>query len=90
MTIYGESVIKGRIFVVLHKQLYGFHVIIRVLLCMNHPTKLTVVWGNPDFAVAFPRMNHHTRFTLVWGSLRLAQLCTCNHLADEIVGYMYF
>ena len=52
-TIYGESVIEGRIFVVLHKQLYGFYVIIRVLLRMNHPTKLTVVWGSPDFAVVF-------------------------------------
>ena len=27
---------------------------------MNHPTKLTVVWGKPDFAVIFPRTNHHT------------------------------
>ena len=73
-TIYGEPVIEGRIFVVLHKQLYGFHVIIRVLLRMNHPTKLTVVWGSPDFAVVFPRMNHRTRFTLVWDLLRLATI----------------
>ena len=25
---------------------------------MNHPTKLTVVWGRPDFAVVFLHTNH--------------------------------
>ena len=56
-TIYEKPVIKVGFFAVLHKHLYGFHI---VLLRINHPTILTVVWGRPDFSIVFPCMDHHT------------------------------
>ena len=46
-----------------------------------HPTKLTVVWGRPDFTVVFPRTNPRTKLSLVWGSLRLTPItshCLCS------------
>ena len=43
-----------------------------VFLCLNHPTKLTVVWYRPDLAVVYPHMNHCTRFYV---SVVLAQAC---------------
>ena len=49
-----------------HEHLHEFYIIC-VFLYMNHPTKLTVVWGRPDFAVAFLNMNHH-RTGLKWGT----------------------
>ena len=72
-TIYGEPVIEGRIFVALHKHLYGFNIIIRSLLRMNHPT---VVWGRLDFTALWHKplyeISHYCpnkiNLTYVWYS----------------------
>ena len=41
------------------------------IIVHEHPTKLTVVWDRPDFAVSFLCTNHRTTFHVRVGSLRL-------------------
>ena len=55
---YGMSVIYiSTIFVVLRTQLYGFY---DVLLQLNNCTKVTAVWGIPEFSTVF-----HARITIL-------------------------
>ena len=59
-----------------------FTLFICAFLCINHCTKLTVVWGRLDFAVIFPCMNHCKR---CYVSVELAQAHPNQKLYQQVI-----